>query len=438
MFNPSFKGGVHPPENKKLTEERSIENLSVPHTCFVPVQQHIGKPAIPVVQVGDYVQVGQLIAKADGFISSNIHASIPGKIASITNGPTPASASGLRIQIETHGNFASEKTPDKIEWDKLPPKDLLEKVFDAGIAGMGGASFPTHVKLSPPSNVKIDVLIINAAECEPYLTVDDALIKRSYKEIIEGIMITRTILGVKNVIIGVESNKKRSYKTIKEYLKKIGEKNIKIPMLKTKYPQGAEKQLIYSLTHRTVPSGGLPMEVGTVVQNIGTCFAIQQAVCYGTPLFERLVTVSGSLINKPGNYKIRIGTTIADIIRECGGLKEQPHKIVMGGPMCGQAVETTDIPIVKGTSGLLFLSKEESSAGRYANCIRCGRCVQACPINLLPFEIAANIEISRPECTERFSPLDCIQCGACSFICPSRRPVSHFVKVAQDYIRSKR
>ncbi|MDA3900469.1 MAG: electron transport complex subunit RsxC [Spirochaetes bacterium] len=438
MFRPSFKGGIHPPENKKQTEQRSVENLSIPHRCFVPVQQHIGKPAVPVVEVGDYVQVGQLIAKADGFVSANIHASIPGKITSIDKHPTPFSPAGLVIQIETHGNFTHEKAPSKKQWSDLTPKELLDKVFDSGIAGMGGASFPTHVKLSPPANAKIDMLIVNAAECEPYLTVDDALIKRSYQDIIEGIMVTRTILGIKKVIIGLEDNKKSSYLTIKNYLKQINEKDIKVALLKTKYPQGAEKQLIYSLSRRVVPSGALPLDIGVVVQNVGTCFAIQQAVCYDTPLYERLVTVSGSLINNPGNYKVRIGTPISDIIKECGGLKAEPHKIILGGPMCGQSVENLDIPVVKGTSGVLFLTKKECSASRYTNCIRCGRCVQACPINLLPFEIAAHVEIAMPQNTENLSPLDCIQCGACSYTCPSQRPVSHFIKVAQDYIRSKR
>lgn len=436
MGKPSFKGGVHPPEHKKATEHSDVENLSIPHECFIPLQQHIGKPAVPVVEVGDYVNEGQLIAKADGFISANVHASVPGKVTAIDKFPTSMSEQGVCIVVETQGQFQSEKPSEKIDWQAKSVDELKTIVQEAGITGMGGASFPTHVKLSPPENKAIDTLIINAAECEPYLTVDDVLMRTSYKEIVEGIKISLKILGIKKAIIGIEENKPAAYKALVSYLKSI-DADISAKKLKTKYPQGAEKQLIYSLTKRSVPSGGLPMDIGVVVQNVGTVFAMYQAAVENKPLYERLVTVSGSLVNKPGNYKIKIGTTIEHIIKECGGLKEDPAKIIMGGPMCGAALNDTRVPVIKGTSGILFLSKKETSYDSYNPCIRCSRCVSVCPINLLPYEMSNAVELGRYDITEELNPLDCIQCGACSFICPSRRPISHFIKMAQEHVRKK-
>lgn len=437
MFLKSFSGGVHPPEHKEITERKPVENIAIPHECFIPVQQHIGKPAVPVVEVGDYVEVGQLIAKADGFVSANIHASVPGKVTAIGPHPTPASSQGICVTIETHGQFSAAKL-EKIDWKNLSKEELIRKITDAGIVGMGGAAFPTHVKLSPPPGKKIDTLIINAAECEPFLTVDDALIKTSVPEIIDGIRITLKILGIEKAVIGIESNKKHSFKLLTSYLGSEDAKSITVKQLKTKYPQGAEKQLIQSITGRQVPSGGLPMDAGIVVQNIGTVFAIFQAVSESKSLYERLVTVSGSCIAKPGNYKIKVGTRIEDIVSECGGLKEEPVKIILGGPMCGQAVNDLSIPVIKGTSGILFLSRKDLDLADYQPCIRCARCVQACPINLLPFDIANRVEMVQYENIASYNPLDCIQCGACSYICPSRRPVSHFIKLAQQHIRSQK
>jgi electron transport complex protein RnfC len=437
MFLKSFSGGVHPPEHKEATEKKTVENIAIPHECFIPVHQHIGKPAKPVVEVGDYVEVGQVIAKGDGFVSADIHASVPGKVTAIKEHPTPSSSEGICVVIETHGQFSASQSK-KNDWKNLSPDELKEKIKNAGIVGMGGAAFPTHVKLSPPAEKPIDTLIINAAECEPFLTVDDALMKTSVSEIVDGIRITQKILNVNKTIIGVESNKKESFKLLESYLNTLDTKEITVKLLKTKYPQGAEKQLIQSLTGREVPSGGLPMDSGIVVQNVGTVFAIFQAVVEDKPLYERLITVSGSCIAKPGNYKIKIGTRLSDIVKECGGLKEEPVKIILGGPMCGQTVNDLNIPVIKGTSGILFLSNKDIDISDYHPCIRCGRCVFACPINLLPYEIANRVEVTLYEETKELHPLDCIQCGACSYSCPSNRPVSHFIKMTQQYIRTQK
>lgn len=438
MFKKTFKGGVHPPENKKITENCKFENILVPSVCRIPLQQHIGKPAKPIVQVGDIVEEGQLIAEADGFISANIHASIPGKITEIADYPTHASRKGKCIVIEAQGSFNSRKEIQN-NWEDKDPKEILSIIRNSGIVGMGGAAFPTDVKLSPPPDKKIEYLIVNGAECEPFLTTDDNLMKMYSEEILDGISILCKILRIEKAIIGIENNKKESFNIIQESIKKKKlAKTVSVKKLKTKYPQGSEKQLIEVLTARQVPSGKLPMETGCVVQNVGTIFAVYEAVVKDKPLYERYVTVTGSAIKKPGNYKIRVGTKIEDVVEECGGFKEEPAKMIMGGPMCGLAISSTEIPVVKGTSGLLFLSEKETSVPQYNACIRCGRCVSACPINLLPYEIANASEVSRFDISDNLNPLDCIQCGACAYICPSKRPVSHFVKLAQNHLRNKK
>jgi electron transport complex protein RnfC len=437
MLFKGFSGGIHPAENKHFSAGKPFSNLSVPHLCYIPLQQHIGKPARPVVEAGQTVGEGQLIGEADGFISSNIHASIPGKVVEIREYPTVYTTHGLCVVIETEGAFSSlgEREPEK-PWQDLSKEEMINRVREAGIVGLGGAAFPTQVKLSPPPGKTIDTLVINGAECEPYLTVDDMLMQTHAPEIIEGIRMTMKILGTGRAIIGVEKNKPRAIKALGAAIKAAnpGEK-IELVPLKTKYPQGAEKQLIKSVLRREVPSGGLPMDAGVVVQNVGTIFAIREAVKLSKPLFERYITVTGSIVNNPGNYKVRIGTRISDIVAEIGGLREDPAKIVMGGPMCGISLDTTDIPVVKGTSGILFLGKKEIIDGNYKPCIRCGRCVSVCPSGLLPCDICNAVETNHFELVEALKPFDCIMCGSCSYVCPSRRPISHFIKTGQQRVR---
>lgn len=440
MAKNTFRGGIHPPENKHITDDKGFTTLSIPHVCYIPLQQHTGKPAEPVVEAGDTVQEGQLIGKADGFISANVHSSIPGKVLEIAEYPTIYSSKGKCVVIEAKGEFStSGKTLERKNWEELSRDELLTAVKDAGIAGMGGAAFPTMVKLSPPKEKTIDSLIINGAECEPYLTVDDMLMKTYPDEIIEGINITKKILNVNKAYIGIESNKPEAASRLEEAVGRLpGDKNIEVIPLRTKYPQGAEKQLIYSILKREVPSGGLPMDAGAVVQNVGTIYAIRDAVVFAKPLFERYITVTGKAVKKPGNYKVKIGAKISDIIEECGGLSEEPAKIIMGGPMCGLAINTMDIPVVKGTSGILFQTKDEVELEDYSACIRCGRCVSVCPSGLLPCDISTAVEKNRLDILEGLNIFDCILCSACTFVCPSKRPLSHFIKLAQARLRKKK
>lgn len=435
----TFKGGIHPPENKHITEKFQFANLSIPQFCYVPVQQHIGAPARPVVEVGQSVEEGELIAAAEGFVSANVHAPIPGKVIEITSHPVSSGFSET-IVIEAEGAFsASGKQREPVDWFGYSGDDILNKIRDAGIVGLGGAAFPTSVKLSPPPEKTIDTLVINGAECEPYLTVDDMLMKTFPEEVFQGIRITLKVLGIEKAVVGIEDNKGEAVEMLRETLVRLNlPEEITVVQLKTKYPQGAEKQLIYSLLGREVPSKGLPMDIGVVVQNVGTLFAIYEAVVLDKPLFERYITVSGTMINKPGNFKVRIGTKLSDIVEECGGLNGDPARIVLGGPMCGISINSLDIPVVKGTSGVLFLSDEEVSGDEYLPCIRCGKCVAECPMGMVPCDIGNAVEMNRLDIADRLNPYDCIMCSSCAYNCPAKRPLSHFIKLAQERLKQKK
>ncbi len=434
-----FKGGIHPSDNKGLTRHLNFTNLSVPHTCYIPLQQHIGKPARPVVEVGDAVVEGQVIGAADGFISSGIHASISGKVVAIADHPTAYATKGTCIVIEAEGAFSTYGAGAKRDWSSAEPAELLMMVKNAGIVGLGGAAFPTPVKLSPPEIKKIDTLIVNGAECEPYITADDMLMRTFPLQIIEGIRIALKILGISRAFVGIEKNKPEAIKTLRESLKTLSiPESIEVIPLRTKYPQGAEKQLIKSIAGREVPSRGLPMDARVVVQNVSTIYAIYEAVLYGKPLFERYVTVTGSSVRKPGNYKIRLGARISDIVEEIGGLTEEPAKIIMGGPMCGISLDTMEVPVIKGTNGILFLTAKEVKREPIRPCIRCGRCVAACPAGLIPCEMGNAVEINRFDVVQEFQPFDCIMCGSCSYVCPSKRPLSQFIRIAQQVNRGRK
>ncbi|MBP7738091.1 MAG: electron transport complex subunit RsxC [Spirochaetes bacterium] len=436
MFS-RFGGGIHPPGHKSITQDLKFINLPIPHACSIPLQQHVGAPAEPAVSAGEIVSEGQLIGRAKGVISANVHSSIPGKVVDIAPVPTVYGPQQAVI-IEAEGSFTSSAKPQvAANWTVLTGPELCAIIREAGIVGLGGAAFPTAVKLSPPPEKKIDTLIVNGAECEPYLTVDDMLMRSFPEAVIEGTRIALKALGIQRAVIGVEGNKKEAIEALKKCLNDgPARESIGIQKLRTIYPQGAEKQLIYGILRRRVPSGGLPMDAGVIVQNAGTLFAIREAVLFNRPLFSRYVTVSGNAIKNPGNYKVRIGTRLTDIVEECGGLTEEPTRIIMGGPLCGVSVHSLDFPVVKGTSGILFIAGKEAAASDYSPCIRCGRCVTVCPMGLLPNELGASAEKNRLDLAGNLHPFDCIMCGSCSYVCPARRPLSHFIKLVQQRLKA--
>ena len=432
---PLGRGGISLPSKKKATNNSEFSNLAIPRLVYISLKQHIGTPAKPIVNPGDTVEEGNLIAVGETHISGNIHSPVTGRVVEIAEYPSLYGVSQT-IVIELHGSFTPQSKRELVRnIETISKHEIPEIVKNAGIVGLGGAAFPTHVKLLPPVGVKINTIVINGSECEPYLTVDDMLMKTFPDAIIEGIRIIMKSLDVQNVVIGIEKDKPKAIKAMKEAASAF--KEITVKSLKKRFPQGAEKQLILSTLGKEIPARGLPMDVGVVVFNVGTAFAIREAVLYDKPLTERYVTVSGDCIRHPGNYKVKIGTRIADVIEECGGLKKDPVKIILGGPMCGTSVDTAEISVTKGTSGIIALSKNEVDIKEYKPCIKCGKCVSVCTIGLLPCEIANAVEVLRYDVAEKLFPFECISCGSCAYICPSRRPVNHFIKVACDEIKKR-
>lgn len=437
MKTVTFKGGVHPPHAKHATEHKEIERAQLPQKVFIPLQQHIGAPCKPLVEVGDQVKKGQKIGEADAFVSAPVHASISGKVVSIEALPHPIGADVLTVVIESDGkDELSEDVKPKGDLESLTPDDIKKIIKEAGIVGMGGAAFPTQVKLSPPPDKKIDTIIINGAECEPYLTADHRVMLEQAEDILYGLKAIMKAVGVEKGYIGIENNKPDALKKMNELVK--DENGIEVIALQTKYPQGGEKQLIYAVTGREVPSGGLPMEVGVIVQNVGTTAMIAKAIKTGQPLIERVLTVTGSAIAEPKNLLVRIGTPFGEVIEQCGGFKKAPGKVVMGGPMMGLAQSSINVPVVKGTSGILCLSKEEAKEYRERPCIKCARCVDVCPVNLLPTRLSYFAKEGMWDEAEEYNALDCIECGSCSFVCPSKIPLVQRIRLAKSQILAKR
>ncbi len=436
MIRRAFRGGIHPPGNKHLTKDKPFSNLSIPQICYIPMQQHTGAPARVCVALGDNVGQGQMIGEADGLHSAHVHASIPGRVVEIARHPTIHARDAECVVIELQGSFSSSNRNDSPGWESRPKEEIVQKVIAAGLVGLGGEAFPTHVKLQPPHDKPVDTLIVNGCECEPYLTVDDMLMQSHAAHILMGTRMAMKALGVQRAVIGVEDDKPSAIAALRAALKETAPpEDIQVRPLRTRFPQGEEKQLIRGILKRTVPSGGLPVDAGVAVQNVGTVYAIYEAVMFDKPLFERYITVTGTCVKNPGNYKVRIGTRIADILEECGGLTGEPAKIIMGGPMCGITIDSMEVPVVKGTSGLLFLTQDEMVPDEYRACIRCGRCVAACPMGLLPHELGNAIERNRFDRAGAFRPFDCIMCGSCAYVCPARRPLNHFIRRAQDELR---
>lgn len=433
----TFRGGIHPPENKGFTEGKPIVDLKPPKKVIIPLSQHTGAPCKPIVTLGQEVAKGQKIGEAGGFVSAPVHASISGKVIAIGSFPSPIGKELPSIVIEG-GEMDEwfkdiEENPDYLS---LSPEELKKMVMEAGIVGLGGAAFPTHVKLSPPKEKRIEIVIINGAECEPYLTSDHRLMLERTKEIIEGLKIIMKTLGVTNGYIGIEANKADAIEKMKEVASR--ERDIKVITLQVKYPQGSEKQLIKAITGREVPSGGLPMDVGVIVQNVGTAATIYDACRYGRPLIERVVTVTGRGIKEPKNLRVRIGTPFSDLIEGCGGFSDGPGKVIAGGPMMGIAQGSLDVPVIKGTSGILVLTKEEAKKKAYLPCFRCGRCIDACPMGLQPSILSLFVEKGHYEDAKGYSILDCFECGSCGYVCPAKRPMVQFMKIGKLHILAKK
>ena len=428
-----FFGGVHPAYDKDLANRFAIEAMPLPHRLIVPFAQNLGAAPKPVVKKGDTVKKGQVIAEPQGFVSVPLHAPTSGTVQAIDVYPHPVGADMPAAVIVPDG---------KDEWangldverggEGLDAEKIKSIIRDAGIVGMGGASFPTHVKLSPPKDKPIDVLIINGAECEPYLASDHRLMLEKAPQILEGASYLAQALGVKNVIVAIEKNKPDAIEAMR---KEAGARGCTVARLDVVYPQGAERQLIYVITGRVVPAGGLPMDVGVLVQNVGTAYAAWDAVRRSRPLVERVVCVTGRGVIEPKNVLARIGTTFGDLIEFCGGRKQDAGKVIGGGPMMGVAQYSLDAPVTKGTSGIVVLKQGEVAQFVGDACIRCGRCVRACPMRLNPSVLSIFAERLRFEDAGEHHVLDCIECGCCAYLCPSRRPMVHHFRRAKAEVR---
>ena len=429
------KGGVHPEENK-FTSSKAIKRMPVPKVVYVPIAQHIGIPSEIVVDRKDKVEIGQVVAKSGGFVSSNIHSPVAGTVTKLD---MMVDTSGykkqcivIRTDQKNEANFEETNFPLKKEIT-MDQKDILQHITDSGIVGLGGATFPSHVKLDLKNDNKVDCLVINGVECEPYLTADHRLMLEKADEIIVGIQILMHALHIEKAVIGIENNKKDAVKVLKQAAK--DDNRIKVAALRVKYPQGSEKQLIKAILKREVPKGGLPMDVGVIVHNVGTIFAIYQAIQYDIPLIERVVTVTGKKIENASNFWVKIGTPIKDLVEEVGGLPEGTRKIVNGGPMMGKAIKNTDVPVTKGTSGILIIDEEEASRQEAKNCIRCGQCVFVCPMGLEPHLLMNLSEKGLYERAASEDVMTCIECGSCSYVCPSHRPLLDYIRFGKSIVK---
>lgn len=437
----TFKiGGVHPSENK-LSAASPIRKAGLPKQAFLSLYQHIGAPAKPVVSKGDIVKVGTMVAEAGGFVSAPVHSSVSGKVSKID---AIVDASGYRRQaiiIDVEGDEweeAIDRTPDLVTLNQRPeltPEAIIAKIKACGIVGMGGATFPCHVKLTPPKGAKAECVIINAVECEPYLTADHRLMLEKPEEILVGLQLIMKAVNVNKGYIGIENNKPDAIALLTEKAKQYP--NIEVVPLKVKYPQGGEKQLIAAITGREVPAPpALPINVGAVVQNVGTTFAIYEAVMKNKPLLERIITVTGKDLKQPSNFLARIGTPMSQLIDECGGLPETTGKVIGGGPMMGKALMSLDVPVCKGSSGLLLMNEKESRRAKPQPCIRCAKCVGVCPMGLEPYLLATASALGKWDVAEEHGITSCIECGSCQFTCPSTRPMLDNIRLGKTSVNA--
>jgi len=426
----TFPGGVHPHDSKQFSKNCSIEKMPLPTKVVIPLSQHIGAPSKPIVKVGDLVLTGQKISESGGFVSIPMHSSISGKVTKIANFPHPTGTVQTAIEITGDGEDKWIELADDDNYLDLSPDEIKKRILEAGVCGMGGAGFPTHVKLSPPPDKPIDTVILNGVECEPFLTADYRIMLEKAEEIIAGLKILMKTVSATKGIIGIENNKPDAIEKMKQLT--AGEKNISVVGLKLKYPQGAEKQLIYAATKRKVPNkGGLPMSVKVVVQNVATAIAVYEAVRYKKPLIERVITVTGSIVKNPKNLYARIGTNYSELLSYCDETRENIGKVISGGPMMGFAIPTLNTPMTKGSSGLLIFSEKEARLDIESPCLRCGRCVDVCPMNLVPTMIVKSAKANSWSEAQKYGAMDCIKCGSCAFVCPSSIKLIQWIDIAK-------
>lgn len=417
-------------EERKITKDKPIQKAKLPLKVHIPLIQHTGKVCLPKVKIGDSVKTGELIATREEGIFSPIHSSLSGKVGEITEWPHPSLGRAKAILIESDGQDKEQdvRSRRQEEIDRLSPQEIRRIVFEAGIIGLGGAGFPTHIKLNPPK--KIDSFILNGCECEPYLTCDFRLMVEKIREILLGVDLVLRCLGAKNVYVAIEDNKPEA---IKQFIVHSSEFIVKV--LKSHYPQGGEKQLIKNILKREVPQGKLPFDVGCVVHNIGTVFAIYEAVYMNKPLYERVVTITGNCLKNPKNLLVRIGTPLRDLITECGSLIEEPSKVIIGGPMMGISQYTLDTPVIKTTTGVIFFTREEIEETKEEFCLHCGECIINCPMGIYPNLISLAVENEKFDLAENYGPLDCIECGLCNYLCPAKRSLVQAIKKAKILIK---
>ena len=432
-----FRGGIHPQENKHLTADSAIQCLPLPKKLYIPLLQHIGLPAAAQVKVGEKVLKGQLLAHAQGPISAPVHAPTSGTIIAIDEftAPHPSGLPVTTITLEADGLDRWIELNSNSDPFALPAEELAEQVGAAGIVGMGGAAFPSAVKLGASKRSPIYTLIINGAECEPYLTCDDRLMRERPQQAVEGVRMMMHALKADNAVIVIEDNKHVARDAISAACKTNPE--LTVVRVPTRYPMGSEKQMIQAVTGREVPAGGLGADVGVMVHNIGTAYAVYQALSLGKPLISRIVTVSGGSVARPKNLEVLIGTPISELLDYCGGFKEKPDRLMIGGPMMGQILPSTEVPVVKGLNGVLALTTEEIGSVQSAPCIRCGRCISACPIGLLPLEMAARVRCDDFRGTLAYGLIDCISCGSCAYVCPAHIPLVHYFNYAKGELEQR-
>lgn len=432
----TFKGGVHPYDGKDLAKDQPIRRIKPKEILVYPLSQHIGAPASPIVAVGDTVLRGQKIAEAGGFVSAPVFASVSGTVKAIE--PRHVATGDLvnSIIIENDGEMKETDFHGVEDVASLSKEQIIEKVKEAGVVGMGGAGFPTHVKLSPKEPDKIEFIIANCAECEPYLTADYRRMLENPEELIGGMKIVLRLFDHAKGILGVEDNKPDCIQKLKELTK--DEERIEVMPLKTKYPQGGERQLIYATTGRAINSKMLPADAGCIVDNVETLVAINRAVKEGKPVMDRIFTVTGDAVANPGNFEYCIGMSYAEILEEAGGFKEDPEKMISGGPMMGFAVFSLEIPTTKTSSSLLCFKKDDVSASEVTACINCGRCVSVCPEQIVPSRLAKMSQFHDSESFERWNGMECIECGSCSYICPAKHPLAQYIKTMKKQILAER